>query len=96
MKHVPPTVKETSFNCPHCGALAKQFWFDIWAQPNNDERPLPIIVGEGGADEFNFKDIDDDELKIQLTDWANKMAKGVPFLETKKEGRSAVPTRPQP
>lgn len=86
MKYAPPSAKETSFNCPHCGALAKQFWFELHAERRSKEHPLPIIVGEKGADQFDFKDIEDAEVKERLTKWANKMAKGTPFLEYSEKG----------
>lgn len=87
MKFVSPSTKETSFNCPHCGALAKQFWYELHAERKSEEHPLPIIVGEKGAEEFNLKHIDDNELKEQLTKWANRMADGVPFFEYSKDGK---------
>lgn len=46
------------------------------------ENPLPIIVGETGAQQFeNFSDITDSKSKALLIDWANTMSKGQPFLE---------------
>jgi hypothetical protein len=27
--YTPPTFKVTSFNCPTCGAFARQYWFDL-------------------------------------------------------------------
>jgi hypothetical protein len=31
-KSAPPSITQTSFNCPHCGALAQQFWWDTYAK----------------------------------------------------------------
>src|SRR6185503_11880564 len=28
---VPPSISAVSFNCPYCGALADQTWFDVYA-----------------------------------------------------------------
>jgi hypothetical protein len=28
---VPPSISAVSFNCPHCGALADQVWYDLYA-----------------------------------------------------------------
>ncbi|MDU8911429.1 hypothetical protein [Aestuariicoccus sp. MJ-SS9] len=88
MKYVAPSAKETAFNCPHCGALAKQHWSDIFVRYKGVKHPLPTIVGEGGADEFDLKELEDD-LKRELTEWANRMAKGAPFLKFSKQ-RTAV------
>lgn len=32
-----PSVREISFNCPHCGALAKQFWSSTFAKSLRDD-----------------------------------------------------------
>lgn len=29
MKYVPPSIRETAFNCPHCRALAVQTWHEV-------------------------------------------------------------------
>lgn len=86
MKYVAPSVKETAFNCPHCGALAKQFWYTVYADQKNEKDPLPLVVGEGGAKQFKFDDIQDAELRQELTDWANKMGTGRPFLKWNNKG----------
>ncbi len=85
MKYVPPSVRETAFNCPYCGALAKQHWGETFARYKEDKDKLPIIVGKGGAEEFDWRELEDD-LKQKLTKWANKMAVGAPFLEYSKDG----------
>ncbi|MGY2259225.1 DUF4145 domain-containing protein [Pseudomonas sp. SDO55104_S430] len=82
MKYVLPSVKETAFNCPHCGALTNQFWHDISASFRTKDNPLPNIVGETGAKEFDhFKDVQEPESRAALIEWANQMGNGQPFLE---------------
>ncbi|WP_264212916.1 DUF4145 domain-containing protein [Leisingera thetidis] len=81
MKYVPPSAKETAFNCPHCGALAKQHWLKVYADPLSAKKPLPIIVDSAGAKNFDFKDLKDEDARDQMTAWANKMGKGLPFIE---------------
>ena len=39
-KTVPPTLGADSFSCPHCGALAHQTWFNLFASPfAKDQKP---------------------------------------------------------
>jgi hypothetical protein len=42
----PPSTSLTSFNCPHCRALAQQFWWDVYARQTSDNKP-PSVVREG-------------------------------------------------
>lgn len=76
MKHVAPSVRETAFNCPHCGALAKQFWHAIRADENNSENPIPIILDKDWFDRIDWKNEEDSQRA-----WAEKIARGRPFLE---------------
>jgi len=32
-KYVSPAIDQLAFNCPHCDALARQFWFSVHADP---------------------------------------------------------------
>lgn len=85
MKYVSPSIKETAFNCPHCGALARQSWGNAYVNYMKKDHPLPVIVGEGGPKEFDWSELDD-SLRGKLEAWATKMATRSPFLEYSKEG----------
>lgn len=41
-KYIEPEINLNAFNCPHCGALADQVWFDAWADPIK-EKGIPLI-----------------------------------------------------
>lgn len=42
-RYVPPGL-EQSFNCPHCGALAHQTWFDLFTvSSKNNQTPMQSI-----------------------------------------------------
>jgi Domain of unknown function (DUF4145) len=87
MKYVSPSAKETAFNCPHCGALAKQFWYSLRADLSDEERPTPLIISENDERDWDFKDVEDKELREQLLSWVEKMKKGRPFFESGKDGK---------
>lgn len=38
-KHVTPSIAETAFNCPHCGALTTQTWFACRSAPLATAKP---------------------------------------------------------
>ena len=44
MKHTPPSIYETAFDCPHCGAFALQSWFSLAANTRHIKDRLPIDV----------------------------------------------------
>ena len=92
MKYVPPSVKETAFNCPHCGALAAQAWLQPLAIFNKKDSPCPTILTEHDArrmqQDVQNSQIPDDE-KENLISWAKMMASGEPFLENVSSGKTA-------
>ena len=45
MRHVPPSTRETAFNCPHCGALANQQWHSLTADTHSGQNVLPFKFG---------------------------------------------------
>jgi len=42
-KSVTPSIRETAFNCPHCGAYTTQTWYDLWAGALSGESRTPIV-----------------------------------------------------
>ena len=86
MRRVAPSVKETAFNCPHCDALAKQFWFSLRADSRPGKQPLPQIISAERRKQMNVDDIEDDDARKNVQQWANKMAEGRPFFESGKDG----------
>lgn len=78
LKHVPPSTDETAFNCPHCGALAKQFWCRLYIEPNEEDRPLPLLIGNDRRfDEVTF---DGDEKRDAMRKFFEKMQSGLPHI----------------
>lgn len=80
MKIVQPSVSLTAFNCPHCGALAKQFWFDAHASGKIEKSPLPNIVDDDTFDKLSNGDFDDENTKKRVIRWAGRMRSERPFL----------------
>lgn len=79
MKYVPPSTEETAFNCPHCGALAKQFWQSAYAHPM-DKDATPQIWTRERADKFDFDQFED-ELRDDIRSLVERWASGAPFFE---------------
>lgn len=57
MKQVPPSVRETAFNCPHCRVLAQQYWhFLLAGRIGEDFQRRPYYARRGPARPF-FQEI---------------------------------------
>ena len=67
-KYVPPTISETAFNCPHCGTLAKQFWFSSHADPLKKDS-TPFFLSADGVDKLNLDHIEEPEERERLKRW---------------------------
>lgn len=85
MKYVSPSVTETAFNCPHCGALAKQFWSAVFISRYEGEQVLPTILSQRDYDELNFLDTDNSVEREKIESWVLRMVSGMPFIERREK-----------
>ncbi len=79
-KYVEASVRETAFNCPHCGVLTTQYWYSIYADSLPAKTP-PVIITKESFGQLNFGQIEDVETKKKFVSWAEKMLVGRPFIE---------------
>jgi hypothetical protein len=45
-KSVMPSIKETAFDCPHCGAYTTQRWYHLYTQGLSDDHRIPTVIDE--------------------------------------------------
>ena len=80
MKYVPPSVQETAFNCPRCGALASQQWYSLVASRLSADEPVPRILDAEGRRGLTFDDIEDTRKRAEFSRMADKLVDGQPVL----------------
>ena len=78
-KYVPPAIDETAFNCPHCGALAKQFWFSMHADDFKKDNTPKLFDAEEVA-RISELDIKDPDKKKEFIERAERLAEQRPFI----------------
>lgn len=85
VKYAPPAITLTAFNCPHCGALAKQTWFALLADAlRKDVLPLRISAEDLATRMDDFASSENPDENADLRKLAEKISKGLPFLERRK------------
>jgi len=64
-KYVSPAIDQLAFNCPHCDALARQFWFSVHADPlKSDEKP--VVATAETVKTLTFGDIEEAEQLLSV------------------------------
>ena len=81
----PPSISETAFDCPHCGAYTTQYWFDVCANSRDKNATPHIPDAEMRKHIANATEIPD-ERRRKLLDWLDKMDSGLAFFE-KNDGQ---------
>ena len=74
----PPSISETDFCCPHCGALAKQFWYQSKAALLGDDK-IPPIQTDHSIREISSQ-IEDDEERKKFLKFGDKLLSNRPFI----------------
>lgn len=91
IKHVVPSVLETAFNCPHCGALAKQYWHNVFCEHLKDEDPLPNVWSKDRDANEVFKDIREKSEREKLVELVQRLQAGLPFKDTNRRDTYRLP-----
>jgi hypothetical protein len=86
-KSTPPSIRETAFDCPHCGAYTTQHWLDLYAAYRQSKDRTPFIPDAQMFQRAQEAQIPEDH-KTQMIERMEKLASGLISLEKYEHGRS--------
>lgn len=85
-KRVEPSITETAFNCPHCGALASQTWFTTRADAVSNEAKAPHLPDPEILDRIKRNDQFDAPTKQRLTTYFERILRSDVFFDIADDG----------
>lgn len=85
-RYVPPSIAETAFNCPHCGALAQQNWFSLKADSKKKDE-IPLRLSEETFNRSAFDDMEDKDERDKTLRLADKIIEGAPFIDFVRDSK---------
>lgn len=84
MKIVPPSINETAFNCPHCGAYTSQTWARLFADQLSGDTKTPFIPGPDALARLTASKEIEPEVKTRLKELFEKMNEGQAFFQRRE------------
>ena len=82
----PPSLSETAFDCPHCGAFTTQHWYKLHANRIGEKERTPSIPDVGARERIaSAKELEPDH-KQRLLDWVDKVLLGLVLLDRNQNG----------
>jgi hypothetical protein len=79
-KYIPASIRETAFNCPHCGALTSQYWFDTYACRLGDGEK-PFIPNDEVLEKFRQEQELEPEQKERLIEHIKERMNGLVLFD---------------
>lgn len=80
-KKIPPSIDSRYFSCPHCGNVAEQAWFNLYADPINSEAGVPLRLDDSGLQRLRDNPMFTEEVRRQKVDYWERVTGGEIFLD---------------
>jgi hypothetical protein len=78
---IAPALDSRYFNCPHCGVLSQQSWFNLYADPINSPEGVPLRIDESGLQRLRENPMFTEEVRQQKVDYWERVTAGKIFLD---------------
>lgn len=88
-KSNPPSIKQTAFDCPHCGAYTTQHWHQL--RTIKLDKTTPTLPDEELRKRLTEDSDEQQEVKARLLSWIDKMQSGAIFLDENKQDPYSFP-----
>ena len=85
-KSNPPSIKETAFDCPHCGAYTTQHWINLHGKNREEKYRTPFIPDKDFLQRIKEDDLPEDH-KAKLLAYLEKLDSGLICLERNEQGQ---------
>lgn len=83
MATVAPSLGLDSYSCPHCGALAHQYWYRVFIENFGRDRK-PLLLDPTSIDWDLIEKISDDDDRTRAVNFATRLEKNVLTYRTNK------------
>lgn len=83
----PPSISETAFDCPHCGAFTTQHWHVLYAERVSEKERVPSIPNAEMRDRISKAKEMQPEMKERLLVRIDKILAGQIILESTQSGK---------
>lgn len=82
-----PSIRETAFDCPHCGAFTTQCWYYLYASQIDEDRRVPLIVDDGFIAGIMNEPTLEDETRQAVLEFAHRAVTGFVQIESESQDR---------
>lgn len=87
-KSTPPSINETAFDCPHCGAFTTQYWFKLHAARINEDPKTPSLP-DPESRALVMADMElDGKAKQNFLTWIDRVESGLVLFERNRRAPS--------
>lgn len=87
-KENSPSIQETAFDCPHCGAYTTQYWYDVYAN-SRDKNAAPNIPSKESISHVLEDEETPEEVKQNILKWVEKISLGYVSLNKRNSSTYA-------